>query len=62
MTRAEAKALHARVTALVAEAEKAGAARAEAGKDVGSDGAPTFRYDVFWTSAAAAEGAGPDPV
>lgn len=61
MTRAEAKTLHAKVSALIAEAEAAGAAREEAaaaGTDDTSDteAAPTFRYDVFWLSAAAEGG------
>jgi hypothetical protein len=57
MTRAEAKELHARIQALLAEVEAAGAARAESGDEAAEAGAPVFRYDVFWVAAAAEEDA-----
>ncbi|MGO1226542.1 ArsR/SmtB family transcription factor [Brachybacterium sp. AOP42-C2-15] len=64
MTRAEAKELSTRLTALLAEAEAAGAARAEAPQDPAPEDEPVFRYDLFWATAAADGEAGevqPDP-
>lgn len=55
MTRAESKALHARISAVIAEAEQAGAARAEAGGEAEKAGEPVYRYDVFFAAAAAEE-------
>lgn len=59
MTRTEAKELHARLGALLAEVEAAGAARSESGDEAAEAGAPVFRYDVFWVAAAAEEDAAP---
>lgn len=56
MTRTESKALHARISAVIAEAEEAGNARAERGDEAVEAGEPAYRYDVFFAAAAADDG------
>lgn len=56
MTRAESKALYARIGALIAEVEQDGAARAQRGEEAEEAGEPVYRYDVFFAAAAAEEG------
>lgn len=55
MSRAEAKTLHARISALLEEVETAGQERFERGEEAHGDGLTVYRYDVFWASGAAAE-------
>ncbi|MFC0673271.1 ArsR/SmtB family transcription factor [Brachybacterium hainanense] len=61
MSRAEAKALHARICALLEEVEAAGQARFERGEEADGEGLPVYRYDTFWASGAAAEDAPGEP-
>lgn len=60
MTRAESKALHARISAVIAEVEQDGADREQRGHEAEEAGGPVHRYDVFFAAAAAAED-GSDP-
>lgn len=54
MTREESTALHQRISEVIAEAEAAGADRAESEDEAAEAGAPVYRYDVFYAAAAEA--------
>lgn len=56
MTRAESKALYARISEVFAEVEAAGTAREAVGDEAEQAGEPVHRFDIFFTAAAAEEG------